>query len=471
MDDLVNPLEKVLAREIAGFDELISAERLSGGASQETYRLTVVIGGEERLLALRRAPGGTAEDVEGRPGLAVEARLMQVARAAGVPEPEVHAILDPTDGAGEGFVMEWLEGETLGARIVRSPDLDLIRPTLAHRCGRVLATIHAIDPVATGLAPHLETLTTEEFVHRMWDSYKEFDTPVPMIDYTGRWLLEHLPAETGHRLVHNDFRNGNLMISPTEGVIGVLDWEVCHLGDPMRDLGWICTNSWRFGRRDLPVGGFGHYDDLFAGYAEVAGHPVDPDHVRFWEVFGSFWWAIGCLKMGDHWRNGPDPSVERPGIARRSSECQVDCVNLLIPGPVELVEGTGPAAGSSVDMPSIDELVVSVTRFLRDDVMGATQGRTSFMARVAANSLDIVRRELDLAPAHRAGERARLSALLGADHDVDLDTLRRRLVAVLRGGELRLDDPALVHHLRTTVVNQVAIDQPSYSGFTAAIEV
>ncbi|MGI9611538.1 MAG: phosphotransferase family protein [Acidimicrobiales bacterium] len=468
-DDFLDALRTVLARNIAGFTELVGAERLSGGASQETYRITAVVDGTESLLALRRAAGGEYGSAEDRPGLAVEAKLMQVARAAGVPEPEVFVILTDDDGLGDGFVMEWLDGHTLGARIVRSTDLDEVRPRLAFQCGEVLARIHAIDPEVTGLAEHLETVTTEEFVGAMWDSYKEFDSPQPMIDFTARWLLDNLPDEVEHRVVHNDFRNGNLMIT-AEGITGVLDWEVCHLGDPMRDLGWICTNSWRFGRRELPVGGFGHYEDLIAGYESVSGTKIEPAHVHYWEVFGSFWWAVGCLKMADHWRNGPDPSVERPGIARRSSECQVDCVNLLIPGPVEVVEGVGAAAASTTDMPTTEELTVSVRDFLRNEVMAETEGRTSFMARVAANSLDIVLRELDLGPAHLAGERARLQALVDSD-ETDTATLRWLLVDSLRSGKADLDDLDLQHHLRTTVVNQAGIDQPSYSGYQAAIAV
>ncbi|MEM8925366.1 MAG: phosphotransferase family protein [Actinomycetota bacterium] len=461
-------LDAVLRRRLDGTERLLSAERLSGGASQETYRLRVQRNGREQLLALRRAAGGeTDAAADDRPGLAVEARLMEVAREAGVPEPEVLLVLDADDGLGDGFVMEWLDGETLGARVVRSPDLDEVRPRLAHQCGEILAAIHAIDAEATGLAPHLTVMGTEAFVHRMWDEYRAFDTPQPMIDFTARWLLDHLPEEVTPRLVHNDFRNGNLMIGP-DGVIAVLDWEVCHLGDPMRDLGWICTNSWRFGRHDLPVGGFGSYDDLFAGYEAVSGTPVDPERVRFWEVFGSFWWAVGCLKMGEHWRNGPDPTVERPGIARRSSECQVDCVNLLIPGPAELsTPDTDAAARSSVDLPNIDDLVVSVRDFLRTEVTEATEGRPSFMARVAANSLDIVLRELALGPANRSAEAERLRSLLARTDD-DLLVLRRALVDAIRGDDLDRDDPALHDHLRTTVVGQVAIDQPRYSGFRVA---
>ncbi len=456
----------ILERNIEGFEHLLAVERLSGGASQETYRIAAMVHGSEELLAMRRAAGGVYENPdETRPGLAVEATLMQVARAAGVPEPEVFHVLTPDDGIGNGFIMEWLEGHTLGARVLRAPDLDQIRPHLARQCGQILARIHAIDPVATGLAEHLTVLSTEAFVRRMWEQYQEFDTPQPMIDFTARWLLDHLPPETEPRLVHNDFRNGNLMITP-DGVVAVLDWEVCHLGDPIRDLGWICTNSWRFGQRHLAVGGFGELDDLLAGYAEESGIDVDPEHVKFWEVFGSYWWAVGCLKMAEHYRNGPDRTVERPGIARRSSECQVDCVNLIIPGPVDLVE-TGDAR-STLDMPSIDELIESVRDFLRTEVRDATEGRTNFMSLVASNSLDIVLRELRIGPAHLDAEQRRLTELLGTP-GASLDALRRRLSRALRDGSMALDTPGLADHLRATVVNQVAIDQPRYSGFLAAL--
>ena len=55
------------------------------------------------------------------------------------------------------------------------------------------------------------------------------------------------------RLLHGDFRNGNIMFDPDRGVAAVLDWELGHIGDPAEDMGWICTNSWRFGRPEKPV--------------------------------------------------------------------------------------------------------------------------------------------------------------------------------------------------------------------------
>ncbi len=457
-------LETVLTREVPDCLRLVKAERLSGGASQETYRLEVEGAGGTRLIAMRRAPGGMiVEPTPGHPGLAVEALLMQSARDAGVPEPEVFYVLNPEDGLGDGFIMEWLDGVALGARVVRSEELDGIRPRLAELCGEALGKIHTIDLAATGLDQKLDPMTPAEYVEQTWERYRLFETPQPMIDYAGRWLMDNLPGDYTPALVHNDFRNGNIMFS-ADGIVAVLDWEVAHIGDPMRDLGWICTNSWRFGRSDLPVGGFGSYEDLFAGYERVTGQLVDRDRVKFWEVFGSFWWAVGCLGMAEHYRTGPDKTVERPAIGRRSSECQVDCVNLLIPGPVDVVEA---GADQDPNMPRVDELLVSVRDFLHNDVMNVTEGRTNFLARVAGNSLDIVLREHATGTLARAQEHARLLTLLGQEGD--LKDLRWALVHALRDGSIELNNSNLINHLRQTVVNQVAIDQPRYSGFKTAV--
>ena len=122
MTEFADQVAAVVTRSVAGCTELIAVDRLSGGASQETYRLRVLIGGREVTLAMRRAPGGQyLEPLPANPGLDVEALLMQLAREKGVPEPEVHYVLTREDGLGDGFIMEWIEGEALGARITRDP--------------------------------------------------------------------------------------------------------------------------------------------------------------------------------------------------------------------------------------------------------------------------------------------------------------------------------------------------------------
>ena len=459
-------LERVLANAVDNYSHLVSCERLSGGANQETYRIVVCDGAGERRLALRRAAGGSAASQSAyNIGLTTEALLFQVARDAGVPTPEIIRVLEPADDLGDGFIMAWLDGETLGSRIVRAPELNTIRPQLAAQCGRILARIHAIDLRGSGLDKILEATTPAEFIESTWARYQALNTPQPMIDFTARWLLDNLPPPARTSLVHNDFRNGNLMIDQS-GITGVLDWEIAHIGDPIRDLGWLCTNSWRFGHSELPVGGFGHYASLIAAYEAESGEKVDRDHLRFWEVFGSFWWAVGCLQMVAQYRSGPDRSVERPAIGRRSSECQADCVNLLIAGPVDLVEPSATPVND--DLPHSCELLGSVREFLHDEIMPATDGRRKFLARVAANSLDIVARELALGPAQLAAEQHRLLTLLG--HEDSLAGLRWRLVNGLRDRSIDPNRDGLAAHLRNTVVNRLAIDQPSYSGFKTATQ-
>ena len=472
MSDFDAKLAQVLQQHAPGYQELTSVERLSGGASQETYRLVVATGSGSIQYAMRRAPGGVPSDtIVGHPGLEVEALLMQSAHAVGVPEPEVLYVLQESDGLGAGFIMQWLDGEALGARIARAPGFAALREHLAYDCGRILAKIHAIDLDTTGINKRLESIEPEAFVHQMWDRYKTYNTPQPMIDYAARWLLENLPKNPRSTLVHNDFRNGNVMVDEAE-VVAVLDWEVAHIGDPMRDLGWICTNSWRFGVTELPVGGFGRYEDLFRGYEEESGLKVDPEHVRFWEVFGSYWWSVGCLGMAEHYRTGPDQTVERPAIGRRTSECQVDCVNLIIPGAVDIIDTQPPVAADQMDMPTLDELLVSVRDFLHEDVMAETQGRLNFMSRVAGNSLDIVRREVVAGSQLRQRERQRLSAMFpqnkSAVAEADLASLRWQLVNGLRDGTVALDADGLQDYLREAVVNQVGIDQPKYTGYKTA---
>ena len=444
-------------REVPGTRRLLSLTRLSGGASQETYKISIQRDQGQQDLCLRRAPGGVAsEDGERRPGLAVEAALMDAARAVNVPEPDIYYVLKEEDGLGQGFIMQWLDGETLGRRIVTSPQFARARTALVRQCGVILARIHAIDLAATGLDKRLVQLSPEAFVMQTSERYQMLGFPQPMIDYTARWLLEHLPQDSRSALVHNDFRIGNLMVDE-DGICAVLDWEVAHIGDPVRDLGWLCTRSWRFGGT-LPAGGTGTREALLAAYAEESGEVISPQHLKFWEVFGSFWWAIGCLGMAEHYRTGPDKTVERPAIGRRTSECQADCVNLLFPGPFDHIEPLPPEAG--LDMPESTELLQSVHDFLRADVRNETSGRTNFLSLVASNSLAIVLRESNLLARHRAQERDRLRSLLGIK--ADLAELRAALCEGLRNGDLPLDDASLQSHLRQTVMTQLRIDQPTY---------
>ena len=470
MHEFEAQLEQIVTREIDGCERLVECERLSAGASQQTYKLTIEGAGGQKLLAFRRRMAG-AEQHASRPDARMEALLLQAARSADVPAPEIFYVLTEKDALGEGFIMQWLDGETLGARIARHQDFAAIRPKLAYQCGQILARIHAIKPQGA-LADNLSRLSPQDFLQQTYDGYLALGIHQPMIDFTGRWLGDNLPTPQGEALVHNDFRNGNLMVDAKAGIIAVLDWELAHIGDPVRDIGWICTNSWRFGNSDLAVGGFGQLADLLAGYKAVSGRDVAAAHIKFWQVFGSFWWAIHTLGMAASFRQGVDRSVERPAIGRRSSECQIDCVNLLIGGAIAPPpKPEQPPEHLQINDTSgvpADELLESVRDYLRDEIMPNHKGRAGFLARVAANALDMVRREHRLAPLNHAHQHAALMALLESDDSAsenNLHHLRGMLCARLRDGTMPLDNQALHAYLRDSVAMQVAIDQPNYSGY------
>ena len=324
-------MQALLGRSVAawcpGATGVASAVRLSGGASQETWSFDIVHPGGNIGAILRRAPVGFGAAPSRAAGLDAEARLMQLAYEAGVPSPRVLHVLRPEDDLGTGFVMARVEGETIPRRILRDEKFAQVRPKLARQLGKVLAAIHGLD---LAKLPELRRMTSAEEIAELERDYRSFDWPRPVFELALRWLRDRDPGPPQEMtLVHGDFRHGNLIIGP-EGLRAVLDWELAHTGDPMEDLGWICVNSWRFGEIDQPVGGFGSREELFAGY-QSAGRRVDAERVGFWEVMGTLRWGVMCCGMMQRFRIGPEHSIERAMIGRRSSETEIDLLRLLAP--------------------------------------------------------------------------------------------------------------------------------------------
>lgn len=119
-----------------------------------------------------------------------------------------------------------------------------------------------------------------------------------------------------------------------------------------------------------------------------------------------------------------------------------------------------------MDQPSILEIVDVVRDFLEKRAMPELKGHTAFHARVAANALGIVSRELSVGPASMAEEKKRLAQLLG--HDCALEELNRELCKRIRDGLIGLETPGLAEHLTLSTKDKVAIDQPGYSGLRQA---
>jgi aminoglycoside phosphotransferase (APT) family kinase protein len=327
---LADKLDALLVR--LGFGNLKrgSLQRLTGGASKETWALEAVGSAGAAPLIMRRL-SADALPSERTIEPDCEARLIRRAGECGVPTPRVCHILEPWDGLGAGFLSARIEGETLARRILRNPEFAEIRSKLSFQCGAILARIHAI-PLAT--LPQLKAQFALGDLDGLYRSYRSFGGGSPVFEAAFRWLRDRAPGEARvPRLVHGDFRNGNLIVGP-EGVRAVLDWELAHLGDPAEDLGWITVNSWRFGMIDEPVGGFGSVEQMLEGYRSEGGEDIDVSRVLYWRTLGSLRWGLMCRSMACPGQAGGRITVERAMIGRRISETELDLLDILAPGSV-----------------------------------------------------------------------------------------------------------------------------------------
>jgi aminoglycoside phosphotransferase (APT) family kinase protein len=405
---------------------------------------------QRRLILLRDAGGRARPDRN----VAVEAAAMIAARAAGVPVAELY---DFGEGAlGQAYLlMERLDGETIPRRLLRDDAYAAARGGLAHRLGEVLARIHQVDPDSIPGLPHLDALG------QVTELYAAFAEPRPALEMGLRWLAEHRPAPAADALVHGDFRIGNLMVGE-DGLRGVLDWELAHRGDPRQDLGWLCTKAWRFGSAS-PVGGFGTRADLMSGYAAGGGLPPDEETQRWWELYGTVYWALLCRRQAERYLAEAEPSIELAVLGRRVCEQEYDILlalgyaaPLTVTDPLEHLAGKPGPAASPHDRPTGPELLRAVREFLTTEVGSAdvTDPRLRFHARVAANALRIAEREAMLAAGHERRHRARLAALGCADD--------AGLCAAIRDGSLdhRFDD--VVAAVRATAVEKLTVANPGH---------
>ena len=118
--------------------------------------------------------------------------------------------------------------------------------------------------------------------------------------------------------------------------------------------------------------------------------------------------------------------------------------------------------------PDIEDLLAAVALFLREQALPQLPAHAAYHARVAANMVDIVRRQLQLAPAADAAELQRLRALLQCDGS--LAELNTQLCERLADGRIGLQTPGLAEHLWQTTLDKLAVDQPGYESDRRAKE-
>lgn len=420
--------------------------RLTAGANSETWSFICRRGDDDQRLILRRQPGNG----HGPLGMTREAEAISAAAEAGVAVPRVIDFSDDESVLGAPYlVCEFITGESIPRKLLRDEKFAGAREGLAAELGRTLARIHSI-PLSSVPALHG---TPSGGLDDLRQAYLDLETPSAVTEIALAALARYQPDPVPDTVVHGDFRNGNLLVSES-GLTAILDWELTHIGDPREDLGWMLVKCWRFGT-EPEVGGFGTIDEFLDGYAEVSGVCPDVDAVRWWQLHRTVWWSVGCAQMAARHLSGQQRSVELAAIGRRVCEQEHDILLALgrpagpIPEPHEPTDDAGLHG-----RPTAAELVNAVSEFLRTTVMTESGGSVGFNARVAANVLDIVERELTLGDEQSESHQNRLSAL-GFDSEADL-------ALAIRAGDVSPTDPQVVAAVRATVTDRLLVANPRY---------
>ena len=292
-----------LSANLADAVEPFTFSLIAGGRSNLTF--VVLDGGGERFV-LRRPPLGhvlaTAHDM-GR-----EHRLISAVGTTSVPVPRALGLCTDVDVTGAPFyVMSFVEGVVLD-----SPEKADVLPVERRRDAAfdlidVLAELHLLDVDAIGLGDLAKRTGYVERQLRRWSTqWKDSKTrELPAIEEVGARLRADVPVQQAVAVAHGDYRFGNCLTDPTSGrIAAVLDWELCTLGDPLADLGYLrvywadpaAAGRGQGGRHNDPTGagGFPSYDELVERYAARTG--FDVSGIEYYAAFAS--WRLAVISEG-----------------------------------------------------------------------------------------------------------------------------------------------------------------------------
>ena len=317
---LQGSLAAVLRPILRGDVAIDNLRTLTGGASRTTWAFDAVTPDERRSLILRIGP---PDDVHA--GMELEARAQAAAAAAGAPVPHVLIADDSPAALGNPYLIcDEIKGETIVRRIERQLDQSG-RSRLLGQCAQALAAIHRADVGAVS-DPQL---STQDQLIEWRDRLDAMGDTTATFEWAFRWLDGHRPAPSPSRLVHGDYRMGNLIIDGSE-LAAVLDWELVRIGEVYEDLAWFCIRAWRFGApADRGAGGLGSIEDFLGAYEQASGATVDRVAFHWWLVLATLRWGVICRYQAERHLSGQSRSVELAAIGRRVCETEWDLLTLL----------------------------------------------------------------------------------------------------------------------------------------------
>ncbi|MEX2237092.1 MAG: phosphotransferase family protein [Dehalococcoidia bacterium] len=318
-----------------GAVEVSNLYRIPGGASRETWSFDASWhkeGAEHKQgLILRRDPDASLLETERD----LEFRVLQAARAHGVPVPE--PLWLETDGAAlerPFFIMERIDGcESGPGELLVQPQFIAVRPQLGLRFVDVLASIHSLDPKERGLdfieQPALDGCG--EFEVARWEKILDADSlePQPVLRAGIAWLRNNPPRPAQRiSLIHGDFRTGNFLYNAEGEIKAMLDWEMAHLGDPLEDVGWACMRPWRWAG-DEQMGALMPREQFYRLYTEATEIEIDDHSIRFWEVLGNLKLAVIFITGAHSFIEGRTRTLQMASLGRNINRLELEILDLM----------------------------------------------------------------------------------------------------------------------------------------------
>ncbi len=295
----VERVSRWLNAHVEGFKGPATFELIAGGRSNLTYRCEDANG---KVFVLRRPPLGhvlqSAHDV------AREHRIISALAGSTVPVPECLGLCEDLSVNETPFcIFEFVSGDVLHTAEdaqVLSADARL---SLSRDVAEVLARLHMINPDTVGLGAlgRKEAYLARQLKRwsRQWEASKTH--PIPAMEETFRLLNERLPQQIGATIVHGDYRLGNMIVRKGR-IQALLDWELCTLGDPLADVGYL-LNSWEDAAANsvdlatVPAsaaGGFIDQASLCEIYQAKTGRHLDD--IAYYRAFSH--WRLAAIGQG-----------------------------------------------------------------------------------------------------------------------------------------------------------------------------
>jgi len=303
-------LEQYLKDNIGGLSGDLEIQQFPSGFSNLTYFVKV----GDRELVLRRPPFGSK--VKSAHDMGREYRVLSALHPVYPKAPKPLAFCQDQGILGADFyVMERIRGIILRGKKPKNFDAspEVVRAS-SDALVRGLAELHAIDYEAVGLgAMKKEGSYVERQVHGWIKRYYDSQTDeIPTIDRTAEWLKANYPADTESVLIHNDFKYDNVVLDPNDltKIIGVLDWEMCTIGDPLMDLG--TSLSYWMEKEDAAMGvvqcfmtaedGALTRKEIASRYAELTGRDVS--NIQFYFVYALLKLAVIVQQIYYRYKQG-----------------------------------------------------------------------------------------------------------------------------------------------------------------------